>query len=72
MHVRETLVRDADEGVADLVREPFHLDPARPVHEALAVMRETSQHLAVVRTEHGIGVVTLADVLRRLLDEVPA
>jgi CBS domain containing-hemolysin-like protein len=35
-------------------------------------MRETSQHLAVVRTEHGIGVVTLADVLRRLLDEVPA
>lgn len=72
VHVRETLVRDRHEGVADLVREPFFLDAATPVHEALAAMRDTSQHLAVVRTAHGVGVVTLADVLTRLLDEVPA
>jgi CBS domain containing-hemolysin-like protein len=41
------------------------------VHAALTAMRETRNHLAVLIDAGGIvGVVTLADVLRRLLPRV--
>lgn len=70
VHVRDTLAMASEAGVEDLVREPFELSPDLPVHEALAQMRRTSTHLAVVR-EQGrlLGVVTLADVLRRLVPQ---
>lgn len=68
VHVRDTLGRDAAGATDDLVRPVLELAAATPVHEALTTMRETRQHLAVV-TGLGAGpaVVTLADVLGRLL-----
>lgn len=67
VHVRETLgLNDAD-GFNDLTRPVFVLDAAEPVYSALARMRETRNHLAVVEVKSGVGVVTLADVLARLL-----
>ncbi len=81
VHVRDTLTLDPGDGLGDLVREPLTLASSLPVHTALATMRETSQHLAVVQIEDGspaasaagprLGVVTLDDVLRRLIEEVP-
>ncbi|WP_380167863.1 hemolysin family protein [Jannaschia sp. R86511] len=71
VHVRDTLAMAPEEPVTDLVREPFELHPDLPVHEALAQMRATSTHLAVVREDGRLlGVVTLADVLRRLVPQV--
>jgi CBS domain containing-hemolysin-like protein len=67
VHVRDTLTAP-DEGLAaQFARPVFTLDADTTVHAALKAMRETRNHLAVV-TDGGavIGVVTLADVLRRL------
>lgn len=68
VHVRDTLLEPDDAPVAPLARTPFVLDAATTVHAALARMRESSEQLALVtRDGHVVGVVTLADVLRRLL-----
>lgn len=65
VHVRDTLTLDDDEPIAPLVREVLRLSPGTSVHDALAQMRRTSTHLAVVEGEgHLLGVITLADVLR--------
>lgn len=68
VHVRDTLGEPDGAACAPFVRPVLHLDAATTLHVALARMRQTRQHLAVV-TEHDrtVGVVTLADVLRRLL-----
>ena len=48
----------------------FGLAADTTVHEALTSMRETRNHLALVRDgEAVVGVVTLADVLRRLFPQ---
>ncbi|MFC5379900.1 hemolysin family protein [Aquipuribacter nitratireducens] len=71
IHVRDTLALPPDAGVEGLVRAPLEIAADTPVHEALATMRDTSTHLAVVVDDGGFaGVVTLADVLRRLVPEV--
>ncbi|GAA1708091.1 hemolysin family protein [Isoptericola hypogeus] len=68
VHVRDTLLLDDDAPVADVAREPFVLDASTTVHAALAQLRAAGEQLALVRGEGGtLGVVTLADVLRRLL-----
>ena len=77
VHVRDTLLLDDDAPVADVARRPFVLDAGTTVHAALARMREAGEQLALVRDgDRMLGVVTLADVLRRLLprpaDEAPA
>jgi CBS domain containing-hemolysin-like protein len=52
------------------MRPVLHLDAETPVYTALRDMRQTRNHLAVV-VEGGrvSGVVTLADLLRRLFPE---
>ncbi len=67
VHVRDTLAAADDAPVADFARPVFSLDAGTTVHAALKAMRETRNHLAVV-VDGGavVGVVTLADVLRRL------
>lgn len=67
VHVRDTLLEPADRPARELMRPVHTLEGEMPVHAALASMRETRQHLAVV-TEAGrpAGVVTMADVLGRL------
>jgi CBS domain containing-hemolysin-like protein len=70
VHVRDTLLAPDDAPAAQFARPVFTLDADTTVHAALKAMRETRNHLAVV-TDAGrvIGVVTLADVLRRLFPE---
>lgn len=66
VHVRDTLGGDA--ALADVTRPVFTLEATVPVYVALAKMRETSSHLAiVVDGDRTVGVVTLSDVLSRLL-----
>ena len=49
------------------------LDPQTPVYEALARMRASSVQLAVVVDPDGMrGVVTLADIVKRVLPESAA
>jgi CBS domain containing-hemolysin-like protein len=67
VHVRDTLTEPGDAATAPFARPVFVLDAATPVYEALARMRETRHHLAVVLDGGRVeGVVTMADVLRRL------
>ena len=72
VHVRDTLDLPAHGPAAPLVRPPFTLDVDTRVYVALGRMRETSNHLAVLTDAQGrsVGVVTLADVLRRLFPTV--
>lgn len=69
VHVRDTLsATDISEPALPFARPTFELAGGTLVHEALATMRETQNHLVVV-TEQGrpVGVVTLSDILTRIL-----
>jgi CBS domain containing-hemolysin-like protein len=70
VHVRDTLTDPDDAPAADFARPVFTLDADTTVYAALKAMRETRNHLAVV-TDGGaaLGVITLADVLRRLFPQ---
>ncbi|NLU84550.1 hemolysin family protein [Rhodococcus sp. HNM0569] len=71
VHVRDALKADASATARELMRPVLTVDAAAPVYEALGTMRETRGHLAVVTDgvegRSVVGVVTLADVLARLL-----
>lgn len=70
VHVRDTLTAPTDAPAAEFARPVFTLDADTTVHAALTAMRETRNHL-VVLTDAGavFGVLTLPDVLRRLLPQ---
>ena len=74
VHVRDTLTAPDEVTAASFARPVFALRADTTVHAALKAMRETRNHLAVV-TDDGdgesgvIGVITLADVLRRLFPQ---
>jgi len=68
VHVRDTLLEPADRPAHEIARKAFVLDAKTPVYEALARMRKASVQLAVVMSEGRMsGVVTLADILKRVL-----
>ncbi len=68
IHVRDTLLEALDAPAAPLARPALVLAGVTPVYETLARMRETSQQLAIVVDDSRFrGVVTLSDVLPRLL-----
>ncbi|MBX9470407.1 CNNM domain-containing protein [Microcella sp.] len=68
VHVRDTLLESASRPATELARAVFVLDAQTPVYEALARMRESSVQLGIVMGADGVrGVVTLADILRRVL-----
>ncbi|MGC4960533.1 hemolysin family protein [Gordonia sp. DT101] len=68
VHVRDSLAAPAAATAADLMRPVLSLASTVPVYEALATMRETRQHIAtVVDDDRVIGLLTLDDVLERLL-----
>lgn len=72
VHVRDTLLESEHRPASELARAAFTLTADTPVYEALARMREHSVQLAVVVEGGGmLGVVTLADILTRVLP-VPA
>jgi CBS domain containing-hemolysin-like protein len=68
IHVRDTLVHALDAPSAPFVRSALVLAGETPVYEVLAQMRVTSQQLVVVVDDGTFrGIVTLSDVLPRLL-----
>lgn len=68
VHVRDTLLEPESRPAIELARDAFVLDAQTPVYEALARMRESRVQLAVVMGASGPrGVVTLADIIKRVL-----
>ncbi|QNG20655.1 HlyC/CorC family transporter [Rhodococcus triatomae] len=68
VHVRDALAADPATTARELMRPVLTLSITDPVYEALATMRETRSHLSVATDgDRIVGVVTLADVLARLL-----
>lgn len=71
VHVRDTLLADPALAALPYAREAYRIDAGTPVHEALTRMQANSVQLAVImRGTDMVGVVTLADVLRRVLPPV--
>ncbi len=67
VHVRDTMAAPPDRPAGDFARPVFRLPAEETLHGALAEMRRTRQHLAVVMDGQAtVGLVTLADVLVRL------
>lgn len=71
-HVRDTMAGDDPRTAREVMRPVFRIDASTPMYAALAAMRETRNHLAVVDTEAGPGVVTMTDVLLRLFPKAAA
>lgn len=65
VHVRDSLA--SSKPARELMRPALTLTADTPVYEALRMMRETRNHLAVVSGDHGLRVLTLTDLLDRLL-----
>jgi CBS domain containing-hemolysin-like protein len=73
VHVRDTLLADVGEPAADYAREAYSVDGSTPVYELLRQMRNRSVQLAVVETGgQFLGIVTLTDVIKRVLPTAPA
>lgn len=68
VHVRDTMPHPDGTPARQVMREVLHLDATAALHESLTTMRDTRSHLAVVeRGGAPIGVVTLTDIVQRLL-----
>lgn len=65
VHVRDSL--SSTQTARELMRPVFTLPEQTPVYEALRAMRETRNHLVVVEGPSGRGLLTLTDLLHRLL-----
>ncbi|MER5638778.1 hemolysin family protein [Kitasatospora sp. NPDC002227] len=74
LHVKDTLeAEDLDAPMPERLRRPVTvLRGSMPLDDALAAMRRTASHLAVVTGPDGaqLGVVTLEDVLEELVGEM--
>jgi len=70
VHVRDTLLASAESPAAATARPAYVIAAGTPVYEVMSGMREASVQLAVVMDgQRMLGVVTLADVLRRVLPQ---
>jgi CBS domain containing-hemolysin-like protein len=68
VHVRDTLLEPPHQPVRDLARPVFVLEAGTPVYEALARIRAAGEQFAAVMHDgRFVGVITLSDVLRRVL-----
>jgi CBS domain containing-hemolysin-like protein len=68
VHVRDTLTRAPGTTARALMRPVLRLDAATPLHAAVTAMRERRAHLALVEQDgHPIGLLTLSDLVERLL-----
>ncbi len=76
VHVRDTLLADDAEPAEAFARASFRVDAATPAYELLRRMRDERVQLAVVeRGDDLLGIVTLTDVVQRILPvagELPA
>lgn len=73
VHVRDSVGVAETVTAREIMRPALTLESSMPVYEGLSTMRETRNHLAIV-TEEGrvLGLITLADVLSRLLPKADA
>lgn len=70
VHVRDTLLDEPEAQAAPFARDALVLAADTPVYETLARMRALSQQLAIVIDDgRFVGVVTLSDVLRKVLPQ---
>ncbi|TDC43134.1 HlyC/CorC family transporter [Actinomadura sp. KC345] len=68
VHVRDTLTEPDTAGISHVTRPAYVLEADTPVYAAMTRMRETGNQLALVTEgETVLGVVTITDMLRRLL-----
>ena len=68
VHVRDTLLADRSAQATEYARAALTVEQATPVYELLQQMREKGEQLAVVENSgQFIGIVTLADVVKRVL-----
>jgi CBS domain containing-hemolysin-like protein len=73
VHVRDTLCADGGSTARDMMRPVLRLPAETPVYRALHTMRQTRNHLAlVVDDDIVVGLITLTDVLQRLLPDARA
>jgi len=72
-HVRDTLTSDLQLPARDFARDLLRVSEAMPVYELLRRMREERVQVALVTSEaRGAGVVTMKDVIQRILPAEPA
>lgn len=72
VHLRDTLLEPDSRPVHEIARSVYLLDAQTPIYEAMARMRKFSVQLVVVMSNGQMqGVVTLADILQRLLPATP-
>ena len=70
VHVRDTLLEPADAPARPLARSAMPLEKDTPVYEALSLARSRSEQLMVVMDgEEFLGVITVSDILRKILPE---
>ena len=70
VHVRDTLLAPADAPARPLARSAMPLEKDTPVYEALSLARSSSEQLMVVMDgEEFLGVITVSDILRKILPE---
>lgn len=70
VHVRDTLLEPGEAPARPLARAAMCLGRETPVYEALAQARERSEQLMVITEGRKfVGVLTVADILRRILPE---
>jgi CBS domain containing-hemolysin-like protein len=73
VHVRDTFAAPPGTPARELMRPVLTLSADEPAYAALRTMREQRSHLALVRDGNGlIGLLTLHDMLDRLLPEAAA
>ncbi|TDC69605.1 HlyC/CorC family transporter [Actinomadura sp. GC306] len=72
VHVRDTLTLPETSGIEHLTRPAHRVEADTPVYTALTRMRRTGNQLALVTEGDSVlGVVTITDMLRRLLYHAP-
>ena len=67
VHVRDCLRADPAAMAAQLARPALVLDAAEPAYAALGTMRASRTHLAVVERDGARAVITLSDLVARLM-----
>lgn len=77
VHVRDTVAASVEAvsvTAADVMRPALMVQARTPVYAALRTMRETRNHLVVITAADGhvLGLITLTDVLQRLLPTADA
>jgi len=67
VHVRDSLSLNSVDGIQSIIRPLYRVKAATPVYEMLKEMREGGVQLALVETAAGEQVLTIKDVIQRIL-----